>query len=260
MRNPASTLRGRLASGVLAAAVCLAFAGAAWAQQARTPRIWDIPFGTHVRDLPAAAFVDPACGGNGGPPGRPLDGFEDFALCPAEAATGLYEVWFIYDDTVEYVGLARRDPSIHGATQILQQPVILSFLIGADGRVRGYRIFTDPRAEPGVRIEANSLSSAFKSRLAGAQWTCADLPREPGETPISGLYVKEQCVADSGGRHAVVEAHHYYRPGQSLINPFNNRVNVNVFESSARTEVVQVDPLPPLPPAPAAADAVPAAA
>ena len=241
-------LRRRWTAAVgLGLVLCAGVAGQAWAQQ-RAPRIWDIPFGTHVRELPAKEFVDPACGTNGGPAGRPLGNFENFALCPVEEATGLREVWFIYDDTLEYVGLARREPALYPATSILLQPVILSFLVGDEGRVEGYRIFTDPRTPEELRLEAHTLSRPFKARMGGAGWQCADLPGEEGENPLLGLFVKQRCEKNAGGVHARVEARHYYKPGQTRIDPFNNRRTVNEFESSARVEVIQVDPLPPLAP------------
>ena len=34
-----------------------------------------------------------------------------------------------------------------------------------------------------------------------------------------------------------IEARHYYKPGQFLVNPNDNRINQNEFESSARLEV-----------------------
>ena len=236
-----------LAAAALGVAVCIGSAGSPWAQE-RTPRIWDVSFGTHVRGLPADAFLDPSCGTNGGPPSLRLDSFEEFGKCPVEAETGLREVWFIYDDTLEYVGLARREMASYRATSILDQPVILSLLIGDDGRVRGYRIFTDPRAEPALRMEAHGIAVAFRGRLGPSGWQCEDLPRLEGESPIEGLFVKRRCEKDAGGLHAVVEAHAYFRPGQAGLDPFNNRPRPNEFESSAWVESIQVAPLPPLPP------------
>ena len=234
-----------MAAAILAAGLAgslTGYPGGAWAQQ-NTTRIWDIPFGTSVKDLPAHAFLDPACGTNGGPPGHVLESFEQFAECPADADTGLREVWFIYDDTLEYVGLARRDPAIFKATVVLGQPVILSFLIGDDGRVAGYRIFTDSRADTVVREEAHALSIPFRARLGMSGWQCADLPRGEGEKDYRGVYVKERCEKDSGGRFATVESRLYLKEGQSRVNPFNNRPTVNEFESWARVEVVQMEPL-----------------
>ena len=234
--------------GSVVLALALAFgAGPAQAQQPITPKIWDIPLGTHVRDLPANDFVEPACGSNGGPPGRVIGSFEEFALCPAEAATGIHEVWFIYDDTFEYVLLARRDPQAlvgqHKATVVFNQPVILSFLVAASGHVVGYRIFADPRTQPELRYEAYALALVFRGRAGNEGWECTDLPPAEGERPMDGRFVKQYCEKNADGRRAIVEARFFYKPGQTRVNPFNQRQTVNEFESWARLEVSQTEPL-----------------
>ena len=231
-----------------AVGLALALAGsAALAQQPREPKIWDIPFGTHVRDLPTKTFVDAACGSNGGPAGRAIGSFENFAQCPVEQA-GLYEVWFIYDDTYEYVLLARRDPQAlagqHKSTVVYDQPVILSFLIDGGGRVRGYRIFADPRTEADLRMEAYGLAIAFRGRMGMEGWQCTDLPPADGERPIAGRFVKQVCEKHADYWRAFVESRLYYKPGQFRVNPFNQQLEVNEFESWARLEVLQTGPLP----------------
>jgi uncharacterized protein YjbI with pentapeptide repeats len=235
-----------LAASLLITGLALMTAsGVANAQaQQRTARIWDTPFGTHVANLPTAAFVDPACGTNGGPPSLQLRGFEEFARCPEETETGLREVWFIYDDTLEYVGLARREPAQYMATSMLRQPVILSYLIDNDGRVQGYRIFTDQRAEAELRGDAHGLVVPFRARVGMRGWECADLPQVEGELPFRGLYVKQLCEKEFDGRRGTTEARLYYKDGQTRIDPFNNSLRVNEFESWARVEIVQVEPLP----------------
>ena len=76
--------------------------------QQRLPQIWDLQLGTPVSDLPEEAFVDPACGTNGGPPGLPIGSFEQFGRCRPENS-GLREIWFRYDDELEYIARAARD-------------------------------------------------------------------------------------------------------------------------------------------------------
>ena len=70
--------------------------------QERPPRleVWDLKFGTPVAQLPDE-FVDLACGTNGGPPSVPLAAWSDFRRCRAEPS-GLREVYFRYDDELEY--------------------------------------------------------------------------------------------------------------------------------------------------------------
>jgi hypothetical protein len=66
---------------------------------------------------------------------------------------------------------------------------------------------------------------------------CVDLPPAPGERPIEDLFVKQTCEAKVDGRVTRIEARHYYKPGQFLVDPNDNRMTENEFESSARLEV-----------------------
>jgi hypothetical protein len=209
---------------------------------AAAPQIWDVRPGTPVADLPEDDFVDPACGTNGGPPGLRIAGFEDFAKCRAEPS-GLREIWFRYDDEAEYIARAARDPDAIARTNamlVLGQPVILSFLIGSAGRVAGFRIVTDPRAEPDVRADAYTLAFAFKAQFGADGWQCDDLPPVAGETPIEGTFVKQRCRKVSDGRQITVETRHYYKSGQALLDPNSGLSTVNQFESAARLEVIGV--------------------
>ena len=220
-------------------------------------RIWDIPFGTPTSALPADEFVDPACGSNGGPAGVPLASFTEYAKCAPEPS-GLREVWFIYDDTQEYVALALRNPVLLGryrATAIAQQPVVLSLLIDEQARVAGYRIFTDPRAEEAQRYEAHTVAANLRGRF-GTAWTCTDLDAALGETPIAGTFVKQSCLHEEAGLRARVESRFYYRPGQQMIDPNTGQPMVNAFESRAWIEVLAVGPLPEVPRPPSAGRAV----
>ena len=64
-----------------------------------------------------------------GPPARVLKSFGEFAQCPVERATGLHEVWFRYDDEMEYVARARRSDIMvrqYQANALAGQPIITS--------------------------------------------------------------------------------------------------------------------------------------
>jgi hypothetical protein len=223
-----------LAAGL---AACLAL-GDGQAQELAT-KIWDIKLGTPVAALPVDEFVDPACGTNGGPPSRVLGSFADFARCPTDKATGLHEVWFRYDDEMEYVARARRSEimvRLYQANVLGGQPIITSLLIDDAGLVEGYRIVNDPRAAGATRIEAYGLAELFKG-MAAPGLECVDLPPGPGERPIEDLFVKQNCEVEADGQVTKIEARHYYRPGQFLVNPNDNRMTENEFESSARLEV-----------------------
>jgi hypothetical protein len=212
--------------------------GGAHAQELAT-KIWDIKLGTPVAALPLDQFVDPACGTNGGPPSRVLASFADFALCPRDKATGLHEVWFRYDDELEYVARARRSEimiRLYQANVLGGQPIITSLLIDDSGLVEGYRIVNDPRASVDTRIEAYGLVELFKGMVAPGL-DCTDLPPAPGERPVEDLFVKQSCESKADGQVTRIEARHYYKPGQYLVDPNDNRITQNEFESSARLEV-----------------------
>lgn len=233
------------------------------------PRIWDIELGTPVAALPAEEFVEPACGTNGGPAGQPIGSFANFARCPPEAS-GLREVWFIYDDELEYVARAVA-PSAWGtpagtpmaiaedrlveryrATQIMLHPVILSLLIDDAGSVRGYRIFTDPRSDPDLRLGASSVAITFKGRFGTDGWTCVDLPRTDGEQPMGSppreVFIKQRCDKALADRHVTVESRQYYKAGQSYLDPVTGKPTINEFESRSSVEVIAAPGVVALPP------------
>jgi len=132
----------------IVAGLSFCFMIAAANAQSPAPKIWDIKLGTPINGLPLDQFVDPACGTNGGPPARTLASFADFSQCLVERSTGLREVWFRYDDEMEYIARARRSDIMirqYRANSLAGQPIVTSLLFDADGRVQGYRIVNDPR-------------------------------------------------------------------------------------------------------------------
>jgi len=242
----ADLLTTRLHSFLLAAALATGLGYSGARAQELAMKIWDIKLGTPIAALPLDQFVDPACGSNGGPPSRVLAGFSDFALCPLDKATGLREVWFRYDDEQEYIARAARDPDAvarNNAMVMLGQPVILSLLVDRAGLVQGFRIFTDPHADQDLRANEYTIAVAFKARYGTDGWECKDLPTTAGETPIIGMFVKQLCRKTSDGQQIAVESRHYYKSGQTLLDPNTGRTTVNQFESSARIELIRIEAL-----------------
>ena len=215
------------------------YLGPASAQNSPTSKIWDIKLGTPINALPLNNFVDPACGTNGGPPARVLKGFAEFAQCAVERTTGLREVWFRYDDEMEYIARARRSDVMvrqYRANSLAGQPIITSLLIDNAGLVQGYRIVNDPRIESNTRIAAFGLADVFKG-IAGMGLQCTDLPLAEGERPIDDWFIKQTCEKTAEGRTVRIEARRYYKAGQFAVDPNDNRMTENLFESSARIEV-----------------------
>src|SRR3984893_9656483 len=234
MQRSLLTFGAGLASS-LAAAMLLTAAQA----QTLPPKIWDITLGIPISALPLNDFVDAACGTNGGPPARVLKGFEEFAVCPVETTTGLREVWFRYDDEMEYVARARRSGVLirqYQANSLAGQPIITSLLIDNAGLVQGYRIVNDPRVDSSTRIAAFDIANLFKG-MAAIGTPCTDLPPAEGERPIDDIFIKEVCELKTDDKVTRVESRRYYKPGQFAVDPNENRLTENQFESSARIEV-----------------------
>src|SRR3954470_7956664 len=126
-RRPLTALAGALLSlGVLAHAI------AAPAERPRRLEAWDLQLGQHVDQLPDE-FIDHACGTNGGPPGLPLAGFDDFRRCRPEAS-GLREVYFRYDDELEYWAKANNltaQMEQYSGTKTYGFPIVVSALVDA---------------------------------------------------------------------------------------------------------------------------------
>ncbi len=150
-----------------------------------------------------------------------------------------YEVWFRYDDEMEYVARARRSDIMirqYQANSMAGQPIITSLLIDDAGLVQGYRIVNDPRVEANTRLAAFGLADLFKG-VAGLGLNCNNLPLAEGERPIDDWYAKEVCEKSADGRTYRIESRRYYKAGQYAVDPNENRLTENQFESSARIEV-----------------------
>src|SRR5215475_8957892 len=199
-------------------ALAIGLLGLVWAsevlsdaqQRPRRLEIWDLQLGAPVDQLPDE-FIDYACGTAGGPPSRPLDGWRDFHRCRPEPS-GLREVYFRYDDELEYWARANNltaQMEQYVGTKTYGFPINVSALISDDGVVRGIRIVTDPRDPSGDRDEAYLLRNFLNARFGREDWHCEDLPTEPGETSVSGIFIKQRCEKDmEGGVHGLLVTRH----------------------------------------------------
>ncbi len=233
-----------------AIAILIAAPGTAFAQNAgeRPVRheVWDIPIGSSIADLPDD-YVDYACGTNGGPPSTPLTGWKDYRRCRPDA-NGLREVYFRYDDELEYWAKANNladQMEQYIGTKTYGFPVTVSVLIGDDGQgagvVRGIRIVSDPRDPTGDRDEAYLLRNFLNARFGREGWQCTDIAAEPGETSVTGVFIKQHCEKDiEGGLHGLLVTRHLRKPGQSQYDPHSGRETMNQFESNVRFELVKV--------------------
>jgi hypothetical protein len=203
--------------------------------------IWDIKLGAKVDALPDD-FIDYACGTNGGPPGLPLSGWKDFRRCRAEPS-GLREVYFRYDDELEYWAKANNlAPQMeqYVGTKTYGFPITVSTLIDDKAEARGIRIVTDPRDPSGDRDEAYLLRNFLNSRFGRDGWQCQDLAAEEGETAVTGVFIKQRCEKQiDDATRAVLVTRHLRKPGQSQYDPHSGKETTNQFESNVRFEVVR---------------------
>ena len=183
--------------------------------------------------------VDYACGTNGGPPGRALDRWRDFRLCRMEVS-GLREVYFRYDDELEYWARANNllpQMEQYSGTKTYGFPIIASVLISDEGVVSGIRIVSDPRE---ARDEAYLLRNFLTSRFGQDGWDCEDLAPAPGETAVAGIFVKQRCrkLVDAQTT-AFLSSHHLRKPGQSRFDPQSGKETKGQFESVVRFELIR---------------------
>jgi hypothetical protein len=201
--------------------------------------IWDIHLGATASEIPDE-FVNYACGTNGGPPAIPLANFSQFKKCRPEAS-GLREVYFEYDDELEYraraLGLS-AEIRMYAGTSVFEFPVVASVLFDDAGRVRGERMVTDPRQQGSRRrIEFWELGRFLRQRFGDDHWACKDLPPEAGETPAGSLFIKSRCEKTAEGMHLIVEQHFLQRKGQHYIDPHSGKPEPDPFESMTRFEM-----------------------
>ena len=224
----------------LATLALVAVASAAAAQTRKDPgEIRGLKLGLDARQMSADGFGEFACGSNGGPPRARLGGFADFAKCPAEPS-GLREVYLRFDDEEEYVGKAIDDDQYTQkvGTRVAGHPVILSVLFDAGGILRGIRFVTDPRAAPNERRMAHLLRMAAINRYGPEGWACVDQPPTAGETPVGGVFIKQQCRKTTAERDLTVEAHFLRKPGQSETDPATGEYRAGQYESWTRFELL----------------------
>ena len=233
-------LHARLVGATLLTLLAATFAPRA---QERPPRleVWDLKFGTPVAQLPDE-FVDLACGTNGGPPSVPLAAWSDFRRCRAEPS-GLREVYFRYDDELEYWAKANNlqdQMEQYSGTKTYGFPIVASGLIDAEGVLRGIRIVSDPRDTSQNRDEAYLLRNFLNSRFGRDGWKCEDLAADEGETPVAGVFVKQRCEKDlDPATRARLVTRHLRKPGQSQYDPHSGKETTNQFESNVRFEMVR---------------------
>ena len=238
MTHPRTLLLIACVAGLLAAQ-----ADNACAQQRPTrTEIWDLRLGTPVAELPDD-FADYACGTGGGPPSMMLTGWKDFRRCRPEP-NGLREVYFRYDDELEYWAKANNfatEIRKYSGTKVFDFPVVLSARFDERGVLAGIRIVSDPRDTSRDREEAYLLRNFLNARYGREGWDCVELPPEEGETPVFRTFIKQRCKKTvEGGAVADLQTSYLRKKGQAEIDPQTGRQTEGQFESMVRFELTLV--------------------
>jgi hypothetical protein len=235
------TMPRRRVASLLLMLTCASAALAAPSGRPARLEVWDLKLGTPIDQLPDE-FIDYACGTNGGPPSLPLASWRDVTRCRPEPS-GLREVYFRYDDELEYWAKANNlltQMAQYSGTKTYGFPVTTSALIDEAGVLRGLRLVSDPRGDLQNRDEAYLLRNFLTARFGRDGWSCESLPPEEGETPVDGIYVKERCAKQiDASTSASLSTRHLRKAGQSRIDPRTGRETTGQFESTVRFELVR---------------------
>jgi hypothetical protein len=228
-----------MTSVLIALAWICSFTDVSAQQRPNRLEIWDLKLGMSVTDLPDE-FTDYACGNNGGPPSTALTGWKDFKRCRPEPG-GLREVYFRYDDELEYWAKANQfatEIRKFSGTKVFDFPVVLSGRFDDNGILKGIRIVSDPRDTSRDREEAYLLRNFLNARYGREDWDCVDLPAEDGETPVFRTFIKQRCKKTvEGGALAELATTYLRKKGQAEIDPHSGRQTEGQFESLVRFEL-----------------------
>ena len=216
-----------------------------WCQAQERPRrfnLWDIHLGDSVSNIPDE-YINYACGTNGGPPSLPLPNFAAFKKCKPEAS-GLREVYFQYDDELEFQARAldiKPEIKMYAGTTVFEFPVVASVLFDDAGQVKGERAVTDPRQQLARgRLEFWELGNFLRQRFGDDNWTCNELPPEEGENPVGSQFIKNHCEKIASGMHLILEQRLFQKKGQQFMDPVTGKAQLQAFESSTRFEMYDV--------------------
>jgi hypothetical protein len=202
--------------------------------------VWDIHIGEAAAEIPDG-FINYACGTDGGPPSIPLKNFTEFKKCRPDA-NGLHEVYFEYDDELEYRARAldlEAEIRRYAGTTAYEFPVVASVLFDDAGVDRGERLVTDPRQQTTARDRREFwvLADFIRQRFGDDGWECKEMPPDDGEHAVGSFFIKNDCVKTANGLHLALEQHYFRKKGQQSVDPDTGRSRPEDYESTTRFEI-----------------------
>jgi hypothetical protein len=182
----------------------------------------DLRVGLGVHELPAAGYVDLACGSDGGAPGAALASWAEFDRCPPDAA-GRHEVTFAYAESP----LAELGDRWEG-TKVAGHPVIPSLLIDQQGVVQGIRIVTDPDTRMYLRKKAFLLGIRVMGRYGRDGWRCTEAEPGAGRAPVGGMFIDRHCEKVFHDRRLILDTD-LYRTADQQDQEFTGTTRLEIF-------------------------------
>jgi hypothetical protein len=246
-----------ISARVIACLLSLGALASAAAQEPSRKTIWDLKLGAATaQQPPAIEYRGFACGAKGGPPRLPLKGFDDFMRCTPEES-GLREVYFEYDDELEYIARARdleRELNLYAGTTEYGYPIMTSALFDVSGRLRGLRLVTDSRpdfrkdvteAETRKRENAFRFGGVMAARFdIDATTSCKNNPPGEGESPVGSTFIKLDCdkLDAPAHRRYLLSVRMLRKAGQSDRDPrVPSQLTTGQFESTAQLDIYATD-------------------
>jgi hypothetical protein len=204
------------------------------------PNVWDIHIGEAAAEIPDG-FINYACGTDGGPPSIPLKNFTEFKKCRPDA-NGLNEVYFEYDDELEYWARAldlEAEIKRYAGTTAYEFPVVASVLFDEAGVARGERLVTDPRQQTPARDRKEFwvLTDFIRQRFGDDGWQCKEVPPDEGEHAVGSFFIKNDCVKTANGLYLVLEQRYFRKKGQQSVDPETGQSRPEDYESATRFEM-----------------------
>lgn len=193
------------------AAVVLTVLAAAAPEAARAEEndLREFRIGMAVSDLPPSGYTGFRCAGE---KGQTLSGWQDYAQCPADTA-GRHAVRFRYDENAN--PMSKVNDAYEG-TKVGGHPVVLSLLVGNEGRVDGLVIDTDPSARLYMRKKAFLFGDLAKARYGSDGWTCSEGEPTGDEAPVGGVFIREHCTKATPSRLLTLDRELFRRPSQDF--------------------------------------------